>query len=54
MNIQELIDLCERRLASLNNERAYAFATGDAPSLSTLDEQVATTQATIDRLKTLV
>jgi hypothetical protein len=54
MTLDELIRLVEARLSAMNVARATAAAVGDVAQVMRIDAEVAETQATLDRLKTLV
>jgi len=54
VSIQELIDLVQRKLTSLNSARSHAYLVGDVSSVVDLDAKIETTQASLDQLLTLV
>ena len=54
MSIQELIELVRRKLTTLNGARSHAYLVGDGEAVVDLDEKIATTQASLDQLLTLV
>jgi hypothetical protein len=53
MTIADLIRLASNRLSTLNSQRGTAVAMGDTYSIESLDNLIAQTQATIDKLHTL-
>jgi hypothetical protein len=53
MTINDLIRLASNRLATLNNQRGTAVAQGDTLAMESIDNLIAATQATIDKLHTL-
>jgi hypothetical protein len=53
MTIEELIELCRRRIQYLNGVRASASALGDAEQVASCDDRIATTQTTLNQLLTL-
>jgi hypothetical protein len=53
MTIQDLIRLASNQLSTLNNRRGTAVALGDSAALESIDNLIAETQATIDKLHTL-
>lgn len=53
MTIADLIRLTSNRLATLNIQRNTAVAMGDTYALESLDNLIAETQATLDKLHTL-
>jgi hypothetical protein len=53
MTIQDLIRLASNQLSTLNNRRGTAVALGDSTAIETIDNLIAETQATIDKLRTL-
>lgn len=54
MTLDDLIRLMQARLSAMNVARASAAAVGDLEQITRIDAEVAETQATLDRLKTLV
>lgn len=53
MTIEELIELCRRRIQYLNGVRATSSSAGDLEQVAACDERIATTQATLTQLLTL-
>jgi len=53
MSVEDLIRLMEARLAALNSARASAAQVGDLNEVTRLDADIATTQITLDQLRTL-
>ena len=53
MTIADLIRLASNRLATLNGQRNTAVAHGDTLALESIDNLIAETQATLDKLHTL-
>jgi len=53
MTIADLIRLASNRLSTLNNQRGTAVAMGDTYALENIDNLIAETQATLDKLHTL-
>jgi hypothetical protein len=53
MTITDLIRLASNQLSTLNNRRSTAVAQGDSVALESIDNLIAETQATIDKLHTL-
>jgi hypothetical protein len=53
MKIAELIALATSRLARLNMQRGEAASVGDVALLLVLDPQIAETEATLARLRSL-
>jgi hypothetical protein len=53
MKMQELITLLANKLASLNNARSTAVSSGDVAAVLRLDDEIAETQDTLDRLQTI-
>ncbi len=54
MSIQELLELCERRLVYLGHLRSSAASLGDIAQIEMIDSQIATTTETKNLLLTLV
>ena len=54
MSIQELITLLHNRLTFNAEQRAAAFARGDATLVATIDADIASTQVTLSQLQSLV
>lgn len=54
MNIQHLIAIVERRLVYLSQCRASAESTGDVERMSAIDADINETNATLERLRTLL
>ena len=54
MTVQKLIQLAERRLARLEQERINADLIGDTDAMARLDGEVSETQATLNQLRTLL
>lgn len=53
MTIVDLIRLASNRLSTLNGQRGTAVAQGDTVALESIDNLIAETQATLDKLHTL-
>ena len=53
MTIADLIRLTSNRLATLNNQRGTAVAQGDTLALENIDNLIAETQSTLNKLHTL-
>ena len=53
MTIPELIQASERRIVYLQGLRASASALGDLQQVNSLDAQIAETQDTLNKLRTL-
>ena len=53
MSLIDLIRLLEARIAALNNARGSASAVGDIQQVYVIDEEINTTQITLDQIKTL-
>jgi hypothetical protein len=53
MTISELIKTAEFRLSHLNDRRTTAERLGHAAEVASIDVDVAETQATLDKLRTL-
>lgn len=53
MTIADLIRLASNRLATLNNQRGTAVAQGDTVALESIDNLIADTQTTLNKLHTL-
>ncbi len=51
MKISELITLTENKLATLNNEMAYAIQVGEVEEIARIEAQVTETQHTLDALR---
>jgi hypothetical protein len=51
MNIQELITLLSNKIASLNNARSNAVSSGDVVAVLRLDDEIAETQNTLNKLQ---
>lgn len=54
MNLDDLIRLLQARLTSLNGARATAAAAGDIGRVGELDTEIAQTQITLDKVRTLI
>jgi len=54
MTIQELLELARNKLATLSRQRENAWLQGDSAIVASLDEKIATTQATIAALEGLL
>lgn len=54
MTINDLIKLAQTRLAALNTARATAVTLGDVERISTLDVEIAQTEATLVQLNALL
>lgn len=53
MTVQKLIQLAERRLARLEQERINAELIGDTDAMARLDGEIGETQTTLNQLRTL-
>jgi hypothetical protein len=53
MTIHELIALTENRLATLTRQRDAAWQMGDASALAVADAQIAETENTLAKLRSL-
>jgi hypothetical protein len=53
MTINELIALIENKLATLALQRGVAWQTGDATALAACDSQIAETEHTLAKLRSL-
>jgi hypothetical protein len=53
MTIAELIALARARLAYLNGKRGTAVALGDVAAIAVLDQEIATTEHTIESLQSI-
>lgn len=53
MTIADLIRLAGNRLSTLNNQRSNAVAAGDTVAIESIDNLIAETQSTLDKLQTL-
>ena len=53
MSIAFLIEMCVKRIEYLNSAKAAAMSVGDIAQIDVLDEQLATTQATLTSLRSL-
>ena len=53
MTIQEIIAMCERRIVYLESVKGSALALGDIAQVDAIDEDIATTQATLNTLKAI-
>ena len=53
MTLADLIQLVSYKLAALNSARASAVAIGDLNQVVSLDAQIATTQITLDQLRSI-
>ena len=53
MTVQKLIQLAERRLARLEQERVGAENAGDIDAMGRIDGEIAETNATLNQLRTL-
>jgi hypothetical protein len=53
MTIADLIRLASNRLSTLNSQRGTAVAMGDTYAIENLDNLIAQTQETIDKLHTI-
>jgi hypothetical protein len=54
MNIEELILLCEKRLAYLNSLLGTATNSGDVQQIGKVEQEIAGTLETIEKLKSLL
>ena len=54
MNIYDLISMLENRLVYTRSQRIAAEQRGDIAQVSALDADLASTQATLDQLRTLL
>ena len=53
MTISELITLMSNKISSLNNARSTAVVTGDVEAILRLDDEIAETQTSLDKLLSL-
>ena len=53
MTIQELITLLQNKISFLNSQKSMCEATGDINGVSRLEDQITTTQITLDKLNSL-
>jgi hypothetical protein len=53
MNIQELIEIAEKRLVYLSQLKSSAMNIGDMDQVAVVDAQIAETQDTLNALKSL-
>ena len=53
MTVQKLIQLAERRLVRLEQERINAELIGDVDAMARLDGEIGETQTTLNQLRTL-
>jgi len=53
MTTQDLIRLAENKLQVLNQAQLTASINGDLPGIEAADAEIAETQSTLDRLRTL-
>ena len=53
MTVDKLIQLAERRLARLEQERINADLIGDVDAMARLDTEITETQTTLNQLRTL-
>lgn len=53
MTIDQLIQMAERRIAHLSESRIAAERIGDVDAVSRIDTDIAETQATLSKLRTL-
>jgi hypothetical protein len=53
MKIQDLINMCQARIAYLSQVRASAVHLGDISQVDRADTEIASTQDTLNRLLTL-
>jgi hypothetical protein len=54
MTVQQLIQLAQNKLTTLQQSRQWAWEAGNAESVSSLDIEIAQTQDTLARLQTLI
>lgn len=54
MSLADLISLLNNRLSHAANQRASAFQRGDVVAVAALDADMASTQATLDQLQSLL
>jgi hypothetical protein len=54
MTIPQLIELTQNRLNNLKTSRQSAWVAGDVELINNLDVQIAETEASLSKLKTLV
>lgn len=54
MTVKDLIVLSENRLVFLNQARSDAVRIGDVVRLEQIDQEIISTQITLDQLRTLV
>jgi len=53
MTLQELVSLLANKLASLNIAKSTATASGDIAAVLRLDDEIAETQDTLNKIKTV-
>lgn len=53
MTVQKLIQMAERRIVYLEQNKINAEAIGDADAVARIDSDIAETQATLNQLRTL-
>ena len=53
MTIDEIIQMTENRLTFLQQHRQHAFGRGDIEAVAAFDEQMLTTQDTLEALRSL-
>lgn len=53
MTVDKLIQLAERRLARLEQERINADLIGDTDAMARIDTEITETQTTLNQLRTL-
>ena len=54
MTVQQLIQLTQNRLTNLQQSRQWAWDAGNAESVGSLDVEIAQTEDTLARLRTLI
>jgi hypothetical protein len=53
MTVSKLIQLAQRRIARLEQDRVSADLTGDTDAMERIDSEIAETQTTLNQLQTL-
>jgi hypothetical protein len=53
MSVQELIKLVERRIANISSQYTCAEMLGDIERMSSLQDELTTTQHTLEQLRTI-
>ena len=53
MNIDEIITVLQNKVRVLENAKSASIANGDMSTLAQLDVEILSTQASLDKIKTL-